>query len=113
MEGDLLCFVCDKFFPMSQAKNHVNKCKVIYEHQNNCHLVIPEEYGLIFTAIEGGVMPDADTVENFNRMIDEKSVKNGGSIATDAEFREMNKKFTDTIKKSKEKTVPPRRAGER
>jgi len=32
-------------------------------------------------------------------MIEEKSLKYGGSIATNAEFREQNKNFEETIKK--------------
>lgn len=111
--NELICFVCDKFFPLTQAQNHVNKCKVIFETQNKVHLIIPDEYGLIFNALKSGMVPDKDEMENFNRMIEEKSVKYGNSIATAAEFKEMNKKFTETIKKSKEKTVPPRNAGER
>ena len=34
-------------------------------------------------------------------MIEEKSVKYGGSIATNAEFREQNKNFEETIKNQK------------
>ena len=100
-KGDILCFVCDNFFPIDQLQNHVNKCKVIYEQQNKCHLIIPDEYKIILDAYKGGVLPDQEELENFNRMIDEKSIKYGQSFATNAEFREMNKEFTETLKKSK------------
>lgn len=58
------------------------------------------------------MLPDADETENFNRMIEEKSVKYGQSIASEKEFKEMNKEFTETLKKSKE-AVPKRNPGER
>ena len=35
--GEIICFVCDNTFPLDQLQNHVNKCKVVYEHNNNCH----------------------------------------------------------------------------
>ncbi len=73
---------------------------------------MPEEYSIIFNALKAGMTPDKDEMENFNRMIEEKSVKNGGSIATAAQYKEMNKQFVDTIKKSKE-PVQARKAGER
>ena len=111
--NELICFVCRKYFPLLQVQNHVNKCKVIFETQNKKHLIMPEEYGIIFNALKVGMPPDTEELENFNRMIDEQSVEFGKSIATDAEFREMNKEFTETIKKSKEKTTQLRRPGER
>lgn len=58
------------------------------------------------------MLPDADETENFNRMIEEKSIKYGQSIASEKEFKEMNKEFTETLKKSKE-AVPKRNPGER
>ena len=112
-KGDILCFVCDNFFPIDQLQNHVNKCKVIYEQQNKCHLIIPDEYKIILDAYKGGVFPDQEELENFNRMIDEKSIKYGQSFATNAEFREMNKEFTETLKKSKEPVKEKRLPGQR
>ena len=112
-KGDILCFVCDNYYPIDQLQNHVNKCKVIYEQQNKCHLIIPEEYKIINDAFKGGVLPDAEELENFNRMIDEKSIKYGQSFATNAEFREMNKEFTETLKKSKEPVKEKRLPGQR
>ena len=112
-KGDILCFVCDNFFPIDQLQNHVNKCKVIYEQQNKCHLIIPDEYKIILDAYKGGVLPDQEELENFNRMIDEKSIKYGQSFATNAEFREMNKEFTETLKKSKEPVKEKRLPGQR
>ena len=46
-------------------------------------------------------------------MIEEKSVKYGGSIATNAEFREQNKDFEETIKKSKEPIKHKRAPGQK
>ena len=46
-------------------------------------------------------------------MLDEKSVKYGQSFATNAEFREMNKQFTETLKKSKEPVKEKRLPGQR
>jgi transcription elongation factor Elf1 len=46
-------------------------------------------------------------------MIDEKSIKYGQSFATNAEFREMNKGFTETLKKSKEPVKEKRLPGQR
>ena len=112
-KGDILCFVCDNYYPIDQLQNHVNKCKVIYEQQNKCHLIIPDEYKIINDAFKGGVLPDAEELENFNRMIDEKSIKYGQSFATNAEFREMNKEFTETLKKSKEPVKEKRLPGQR
>ena len=111
--SDILCFVCDNFFPLDQLQNHVNKCKVVYEHQNQCHLIMPEEYKILLDAYKGGVYPDAEEVENFNRMLDEKSIKYGQSFATNAEFKEMNKQFTETLKKSKEPVKEKRLPGQR
>lgn len=109
----ILCFVCDKIFPLDQIQNHVNKCKVVYEQKNKCHLVMPEEYKILVDAFKGGVLPDNEELENFNRMLDEKSVKYGGSYASEKEFREMNKGFTDTIKKSKEPIKQKRAPGQK
>ena len=76
---DIICFVCDKMFPINQLQNHVNKCKVIYEQQNKVHLNMPEEYKILLDAYKEGVLPDIETLENFNRMLEEKSVKYGES----------------------------------
>ena len=111
--NEIICFVCDKMFPINNLQNHVNKCKVIYEQQNKVHLNMPEEYKILFDAYKGGVLPDYETLENFNRMIEEKSVKYGGSIATNAEFREQNKDFEETIKKSKEPIKHKRAPGQK
>ena len=111
--SELICFICDKYFPLNQAQNHVNKCKINFETQNKTHLIIPEEYGIIFNACKSGVCPDPDEIENFNRMIEEKSVKYGASIASEKQFKEMNKNFFETIKKSKEAPKVHRNPGER
>ena len=111
--NEIICFVCDKMFPINNLQNHVNKCKVIYEQQNKVHLNMPEEYKILLDAYKGGVLPDYETLENFNRMIEEKSVKYGGSIATNAEFREQNKDFEETIKKSKEPIKHKRAPGQK
>ena len=111
--NEIICFVCDKMFPINNLQNHVNKCKVIYEQQNKVHLNMPEEYKILLDAYKGGVLPDYETLENFNRMIEEKSVKYGGSIATNAEFREQNKDFEETIKKSKEPIKQKRAPGQK
>jgi hypothetical protein len=110
---EIICFVCDKMFPINNLQNHVNKCKVIYEQQNKVHLNMPEEYKILLDAYKGGVLPDYETLENFNRMIEEKSVKYGGSIATNAEFREQNKDFEETLKKSKEPIKHKRAPGQK
>lgn len=47
---EILCFVCDKYFPFNQLQNHVNKCKVIFETQNKVHLVIPDVYPILYDA---------------------------------------------------------------
>ncbi len=60
---------------------------------------MPEKYKILLDAYKGGVLPDYETLESFNRMIEKKSVKYGGSIAINAEFREQNKNFEETIKK--------------
>jgi hypothetical protein len=111
--GEIICFVCDNTFPLDQLQNHVNKCKVVYEHNNNCHLIMPEEYKIILDAYKSGVYPDGDELENFNRMIEEKSIKYGQSFATKQQFKEMNAKFTETIKKSKEPIKEKRAPGQR
>ena len=111
--NEIICFVCDKMFPINNLQNHVNKCKVIYEQQNKVHLNMPEEYKILLDAYKGGVLPDYETLENFNRMIEEKSVKYGGSIATNAEFREQNKDFEETLKKSKEPIKHKRAPGQK
>ena len=111
--NEIICFVCDKMFPINNLQNHVNKCKVIYEQQNKVHLNMPEEYKILLDAYKGGVLPDYETLENFNRMIEKKSVKYGGSIATNAEFREQNKDFEETIKKSKEPIKHKRAPGQK
>ena len=111
--NEIICFVCDKMFPINNLQNHVNKCKVIYEQQNKVHLNMPEEYKILLDAYKGGVLPDYETLENFNRMLEEKSVKYGGSIATNAEFREQNKNFEETIKKSKEPIKHKRAPGQK
>ena len=111
--NEIICFVCDKMFPINNLQNHVNKCKVIYEQQNKVHLNMPEEYKILLDGYKGGVLPDYETLENFNRMIEEKSVKYGGSIATNAEFREQNKDFEETIKKSKEPIKHKRAPGQK
>ena len=111
--NNIICFVCDKMFPINQLQNHVNKCKVIYEQQNKCHLIMPEEYKILLDAYKEGVLPDYETLENFNRMLEEKSVKYGESIATNAEFREQNKGFEETIKKSKEPIRQKRAPGQK
>ena len=111
--NEIICFVCDKMFPINQLQNHVNKCKVIYEQQNKVHLIMPEEYKILLDAYKGGVLPDYETLENFNRMLDEKSVKNGGSIATNAEFHEQNKNFEETLKKSKQPIKYKRAPGQK
>lgn len=111
--GGILCFVCDGIFTIDQLQNHVNKCKVVYEQKNHCHLIMPEEYKLLIDAYKGGVLPDFETIDNFNRMLDEKSIKNGGSFATEAQFQEMNKGFKETIKKSKEPIKQKRAPGQR
>lgn len=110
---DIICFVCDKYFSLPQLQNHVNKCKINYETQNHLHLILPDEYPILFEAIKAGVPPDSDEIENFNRMIEEKSVKYGKSIATAQEYREMNKNFMETIKKSKSPPKVKRNPGER
>ena len=111
--NNIICFVCDKMFPISQLQNHVNKCKVVYEQQNKLHLIMPEEYKILLDAYKEGVLPDYETLENFNRMLEEKSVKYGESIATKAEFREQNKNFEETIKKSKEPIKQKRLPGQK
>ena len=111
--NEIICFVCDKMFPINNLQNHVNKCKVIYEQQNKVHLNMPEEYKILLDAYKGGVLPDYETLENFNRMIEEKSVKYGGSIVTNAEFREQNKDFEETLKKSKEPIKHKRAPGQK
>ncbi len=100
--SEIICFVCDNYYTLDQLQNHVNKCKIVYEQKNSCHLIIPEEYKIILDAYKSGVYPDGDELENFNRMIEEKSIKFGQSFATNNQFKEMNAKFTETIKKSKE-----------
>ena len=47
-KNDIICFVCDKYFPINLLQNHVNKCKVIYEQQNKVHLIMPEEYKILY-----------------------------------------------------------------
>lgn len=97
---DLLCFVCDKMIPGAQLQNHVNKCKVIFETQNKVRLIMPDEYSILFKAFKENMMLDKEELENFNRMLEEKSLKNGESIATPQQAKEMDKEFTETIKKS-------------
>ena len=63
--NEIICFVCDKMFPINQLQNHVNKCKVIYEQQNKVHLNMPEEYKILLDAYKGGVLPDYETLENL------------------------------------------------
>ena len=109
----IFCFVCESAFPIDQLQNHVNKCKVVYEHNNNCHLIMPEEYKILLDSYKSGVLPDYEEVENFNRMLEEKFVSTGNSYATKAQFNEMNKHFTDTIKKSKEPVKQRRAPGQR
>ena len=111
--SEIICYVCDKYFPLNQLQNHVNKCKVIFETQNKVHLKVPEEYPILYEAIKSGILPDADEIENFNRMIEEQGVKYGQSIATEKEFKEMNKNFMETIKKSKSPPKVKRNPGER
>ena len=60
---------------------------------------MPEEYKILLDAYKEGVLPDLETLENFNRMLEEKSVKYGESIATKEEYQEQNKNVKDTIKK--------------
>ena len=112
-KSEIICFVCDKFFPINNLQNHVNKCKVVYEQQNKVHLNMPEEYKIILDAYKEGVLPDYETIENLNRMIEEKSVKYGGSIATKEEYQEQTKNFTETIKKSKEPIKQKRAPGQK
>ena len=109
----IICYVCDKVIQLNQLQNHVNKCKVIFETQNNCHLVLPEEYTILFNAIKSGMYPDSDELQHFNEMIEPQSVKYGKSIATKQEYKEMNKNFFETIKKSKEPVKATRQKGER
>ncbi len=111
--NNIICFVCDKMFPINQLQNHVNKCKVVYEQQNKLHLLMPEEYKILFDAYKEGVLPDYETLENFNRMLEEKSVKYGQSIATAAEYREQNRGFQETLKKSKEPIKQKRLPGQK
>ena len=59
--NNIICFVCDKMFPINQLQNHVNKCKVVYEQQNKLHLLMPEEYKILFDAYKEGVLPDYET----------------------------------------------------
>lgn len=108
---DLLCFVCDKMIPGTQLQNHVNKCKVIFETQNKVKLIIPDEYAILFKAFKENMVLDKDELENFNRMLEEKALKNGESIATPQQAKEMNKEFIETIKKSAQ--PPHRKNGER
>ena len=112
-KSEIVCFVCDKSFPINQLQNHVNKCKVIYEQQNKVHLLMPEEYKILLDAYKEGVLPDFETLENFNRMLEEKSVKYGESIATKEEYQEQNKNFKETIKKSKEPIKQKRAPGQK
>ena len=58
--SEIICFVCDNYYPLDQLQNHVNKCKVVYEQKNSCHLIIPEEYKIILDAYKSGVYPDGD-----------------------------------------------------
>jgi len=60
---------------------------------------MPKVNKILLDAYKGGVLPDYETLENFNLMIEEKSVKYGGSLATNTEFREQNKNFEEKIKK--------------
>ena len=111
--NEIICFVCDKMFPINNLQNHVNKCKVIYEQQNKVHLNMPEEYKILLDAYKEGVLPDLETLENFNRMLEEKSVKYGESIATKEEYQEQSKNFKETIKKSKEPIKQKRAPGQK
>ena len=109
----IYCFLCEKKFTIDQLQNHVNKCKVVYEQKNHCHLIMPEEYKILLDAYKSGVLPDAEELENFNRMLEDKFVATGNSFATEKEFREMNKDFTDTLKKSKEPIRQKRAPGQK
>ena len=74
---------------------------------------MPEEYKILLDAYKEGVLPDLETLENFNRMLEEKSVKYGESIATKEEYQEQNKNFKETIKKSKEPIKQKRAPGQK
>ena len=111
--GNILCFVCSNYFGTNEIQNHVYKCKLTYETKIKKKISLPEEYNLLFTTFKGGLSLQPDEIENFNRMIEEKSVKYGASIASEKQFKEMNKNFFETIKKSKEAPKVHRNPGER
>ena len=76
--GDILCFICGSKFPQSSIQNHLYKCKLSYETQTKQRIQMPEEYGLLFKTLKGGLSLEGEDLENFNALIATKSVKSGG-----------------------------------